>query len=50
MSRKENFLDNTLIENFFGLMKQEMDHHRSFSHFEEPKLAVKIAINYYNQH
>jgi putative transposase len=50
MSRKGNCLDNALMENFFGLMKQEMYYGRSFSSFEELKAAVVKYIHYYNHH
>lgn len=50
MSRKGNCLDNALIENFFGLMKQEMYYGRMFSSFEGLKRAVENYIDYYNHH
>ena len=50
MSRKGNCLDNALMENFFGLMKQEMYYRRIFSSFEELKRAVENYIDYYNHH
>ena len=50
MSRKGNCLDNALMENFFGLMKQEMYYGRSFSSFEELKRVVTNYIDYYNHH
>lgn len=50
MSRKGNCLDNALMENFFGLMKQEMYHRRFFSSFEELKQAVTTYIHYYNHY
>lgn len=50
MSRKGNCLDNALMENFFGLMKQEMYYRRCFSSFEELKQAVTTYIHYYNHH
>ncbi|OEG18068.1 hypothetical protein BCR22_11900 [Enterococcus plantarum] len=50
MSRKENCLDNALMENFFGLIKQEMYYGRSFSSFEELKRAVTNYIDYYNHY
>jgi putative transposase len=50
MSRKGNCLDNALIENFFGLLKQEMYYGRVFSSFKELKRAVAKYIEYYNHH
>lgn len=50
MSRKGNCLDNALMENFFGLMKQEMYYRRCFSSFEELQQAVTKYIYYYNHH
>ncbi|MFD2305893.1 IS3 family transposase [Enterococcus termitis] len=50
MSRKGNCLDNALMENFFGLMKQEMYYRRSFFSFKELELAVTTYIHYYNHH
>lgn len=50
MSRKGNCLDNALMENFFGLMKQEMYYRRFFSSFEELKQAVTTYIHYYNHY
>lgn len=37
MSRKENCLDNSLMENFFSLLKQEMYYGNIFTSFEELK-------------
>ncbi|OTN84025.1 hypothetical protein A5819_003575 [Enterococcus sp. 7E2_DIV0204] len=50
MSRKGNCLDNALMENFFGLMKQEMYYRRHFSSYEELKQAVTKYIHYYNHY
>ncbi|WP_353420900.1 IS3 family transposase [Staphylococcus nepalensis] len=33
MSRKGNCLDNSVMENFFGLLKQEMYYGKSFDYF-----------------
>lgn len=48
MSRKGNCLDNSPIENFFGIIKQEMYHGKIYSSFEELQLAVSNYIDYYN--
>lgn len=50
MSRKVNCLDNSLMENFFGVMKNEMfyGHEYEFKSLEELELAMKEYIFYYN--
>ena len=48
MSRKGNCLDNSLMENFFGIMKQEMYYGKVYHSFEELKQAVTDYIFYYN--
>ncbi|SET77316.1 Integrase core domain-containing protein, partial [Salinibacillus kushneri] len=48
MSRKGNCLDNSPMENFFGLMKQEMYYGKVYKSFEELKQAVTDYIFYYN--
>ena len=48
MSRKGNCLDNSLMENFFGIMKQEMYYGKVYRSFEELKQAVNKYIYYYN--
>jgi len=48
MSRKGNCLDNSPIENFFGIMKQEMYYGKVYKSFEELKNAVSDYIFYYN--
>ncbi|QCI85548.1 IS3 family transposase [Vagococcus zengguangii] len=48
MSRKGNCLDNSLMENFFGLLKQEMYYGKVFHSFEELKEAIEKWIHYYN--
>jgi len=40
MSRRGNCLDNSPMENFFGLMKQEMYYGVIYESFEELKQAV----------
>ena len=47
MSRKGNCLDNSPMENFFGLMKQEMYYGVIYESFEELKQAVDKYIYYY---
>jgi transposase InsO family protein len=48
MSRKGNCLDNSPMENFFGLMKQEMYYGEALRSFEELKKRIEEYIDYYN--
>ncbi|WP_374223941.1 transposase [Bacillus sp. ISL-46] len=48
MSRKGNCLDNSPMENFFGLLKQEMYYGEALCPFEELKERIEEYINYYN--
>lgn len=48
MSRKGTCLDNAIMENFFGIMKQEMYYRRIFDSYEELKEAIEKYIEYYN--
>ena len=50
MSRKGNCLDNSIMENFFGLMKKEMffDHQFEFDNYEQFKKAIDKYIYWYN--
>ena len=48
MSRRGNCLDNSPMENFFGIMKQEMYHGQVYYSFEELEQAVTEYIFYYN--
>ena len=47
MSRKGNCLDNSPMENFFGLLKQEMYYGEAYP-YEELKTRIEDYINYYN--
>ena len=51
MSRKGNCLDTSLMENFFGIMKNEMiyGHELEFQTLEELKKAMDDYIIYYNE-
>lgn len=49
MSRKGRCLDNSVMENFFGIMKQEMYYGNVFYSFEELENAMKKYIKYYNE-
>ncbi|HBM6285532.1 DNA integrase [Enterococcus faecium] len=48
MSRKETCLDNSIIENFLSLLKQEIYYGRDYRIFEELKQAIDGYIHYYN--
>ena len=48
MSRRGNCLDNSPMENFFGIMKQEMYYGVVFESFEALEYAVNEYIYYYN--
>ena len=49
MSRKRNCYDNSLMENFFGILKQEMYYGNTFYSFDELKNAIEKYIVYYNE-
>ena len=48
MSRKGNCLDNAMMENFFGLMKNELLHANKFESIEEFERALRKYIDWYN--
>ena len=48
MSHKGNCYDNSPMENFFGILKQEMYYGKTFNSFDELKLAIEKYIEYYN--
>ena len=48
-SRKGNCMDNSLIENFFGIMKNEMYYGHEFKSLEELRRAMEKYIRYYNE-
>lgn len=48
MSRKGNCLDNSPIENFFSLLKQEIYYGKTYHSYEELSMAIEEYINYYN--
>ncbi len=49
MSRKGNCHDNSVMENFFGIMKQEMYYGVVYYSYEELKDAIDKYIKYYNE-
>lgn len=48
MSRKGNCLDNSPMENFFGLLKQEMFYGETFDSYATLKTHIEAYIRYYN--
>ncbi len=48
MSRKGNCLDNAMMENFFGLMKNELLYLHKWDCLEEFKAALREYVDYYN--
>jgi putative transposase len=48
MSRKGNCYDNSVMENFFGIMKSEFLYLKEFESVEHCKLELDKYINYYN--
>lgn len=48
MSRKGNCLDNSVMENFFGLLKSELLYLQGFDSLEHFKQQLVEYINYYN--
>jgi transposase InsO family protein len=48
MSRKGNCLDNSVMENFFGLLKSELLYLRSFDSMEHFRIELIRYIDYYN--
>lgn len=49
MSRKGNCLDNSVMENFFGLLKQEIYYGVVYYSYEELKSGIERYIKYYNE-
>jgi len=49
MSRKGNCYDNSVMENFFGIMKQEMYYGVVYHSYDELKSAIEKYIKYYNE-
>jgi putative transposase len=51
MSRKGNCLDNSIIENFFGIMKNEMfyGNQHQFKSLKQLENEILEYINYYNK-
>lgn len=49
MSRKGNCLDNSPMESFFGLLKQEMFYNENYKTIYELEVAIKEYIDWYNK-
>lgn len=49
MSRKGNCYDNSVMENFFGILKQEMYYGTTYYSFDELKESIERYIKYYNE-
>lgn len=50
MSRKGNCYDNSVMENFFGVLKQEMYYGVVYYSYDELKNAIEKYIIYYNEY
>ena len=48
MSRKGNCLDNAVMENFFGLLKNELLYLQKFTSMEHFKQEAADYLDYYN--
>lgn len=48
MSRKGNYLDNAVIENFFGLLKSELLYLQKFDSIDQFKTELIDYLDYYN--
>jgi transposase InsO family protein len=48
MSRKGNCYDNSVMENFFGIMKSELLYLKEFENVDHFKIELQQYINYYN--
>jgi transposase InsO family protein len=48
MSRKGNCYDNSVMENFFGILKSEFYHNKRFSSVEQFSNELSEYIDYYN--
>lgn len=48
MSRRGNFLDNAVIENFFGVLNSELFYLKKYNYILELTNEIKEYIKYYN--
>ena len=49
MSRKRNCLDNSPMENFFGILKQEMYYGVEFKNYDQLRKEIESYIKWYNE-
>lgn len=49
MSRRGNCYDNSVMENFFGILKQEMYYGVTYYSFHDLKNTIEKYIKYYNE-
>ncbi len=49
MSRKGNCLDNSPMENFFGILKQEMYYGNDFKNYDQLRNEIESYIKWYNE-
>lgn len=49
MSRKDNCLDNSVVKNFWGLLKQEIYYSAGYYNYEKLKSEIEKYIKYYNE-
>ncbi|WP_363316107.1 IS3 family transposase [uncultured Anaerococcus sp.] len=49
MSRKGNCLDNSPMENFFEILKQEMYYGVEFKNYEQLRKEIELYIKWYNE-
>lgn len=49
MSRKGNCLDNAVIENFFGILKQEIYYGQEYNSYQALETTIIKYIKYYNE-
>ena len=49
MSRKGNYLDNAAMESFFGRMKTECFHGKSFTSIDELEKVINNYVQNYNK-
>lgn len=49
MSRKGNCHNNSVMKNFFGIMKQEMYYCEIYYSYDELKNTIEKYIKYYNE-
>ncbi|MFR7760674.1 MAG: IS3 family transposase, partial [Peptoniphilus grossensis] len=49
MSRKGNCLDNSPMENFFGILKQEMYYGEDFKSYDNLRNEIEKYIRWYNE-